>query len=96
MGRLVGCPRDYSLRRTPSAKRTLQIAARAARRSVSEFVLESASARAEETLPDRQRFGLDVDPWEAFQAALDTPPLTAPRLAKLLQQPSVFDRGESE
>jgi len=40
------------LRLTPSAKRTLQIAANAAHRSVSEFVLESALARAGETLPD--------------------------------------------
>src|SRR5260370_23774624 len=46
------------LRLTPSAKRTLRTAALAAHRSVSEFVLESALARAEETLPDRQRFGL--------------------------------------
>jgi uncharacterized protein (DUF1778 family) len=81
------------LRLTPSAKRTLQIAARAARRSVSEFVLESALSRAEETLPDRQRFGLNATQWAAFQAALDAPPQPAPRLAKLLKKPSVFERG---
>ena len=81
------------LRLTPSAKRALQIAARAAHRSVSEFVLESALARAEESLPDRQRFGLTADQWEAFQAALSTPPRPAPRIAKLLKQPSVFERG---
>ena len=39
------------LRLTPSAKRVLQSAAMATKRSVSEFVLESALARAEETLP---------------------------------------------
>ena len=81
------------LRLTPSAKRTLQIAALAARRSVSEFVLESALARAEETLPDRRRFGLNAEQWAAFQAALDAPALAAPRLAKLLREPSVFERG---
>ena len=80
------------LRLTPSAKRVLQTAARAARRSVSEFVLESARARAEETLPDRQRFGLNAEQWAAFQAALDAPPRPAPRLAKLLREPSVFER----
>jgi uncharacterized protein (DUF1778 family) len=79
------------LRLTPSAKRTLQMAALTARRSVSEFVLESALARAEETLPDRQRFGLNADRWAAFQAALDAPAKPAPRLAKLLREPSVFD-----
>jgi uncharacterized protein (DUF1778 family) len=81
------------LRLTPSAKRTLQTAALAARRSVSEFVLESALARAEETLPDRRRFGLSAEQWAALQAALDAPPRPAPRLAKLLREPSVFERG---
>ncbi len=80
------------LRLTPSAKRALQSAATAARRSVSEFVLESALARAAETLPDRQRFGLDAKQWAAFQAALDAPPAPAPRLKKLLTEPSVFER----
>src|ERR1700675_2216731 len=81
------------LRVTPSAKRALQNAALAARRSVSEFVLESALARAEETLPDRQRFGLSAGQWAAFQAALDARPKLAPCLARLLQKPSVFERG---
>jgi uncharacterized protein (DUF1778 family) len=80
------------LRLTRSAKRVLQSAATAARRSVSEFVLESALARAEETLPDRQRFGLDADRWAAFQTALDAPARSNPRLKKLLQKPSVFER----
>jgi len=80
------------LRLTPSAKRTLQSAARAAHRSVSEFVLESALARAEETLPDRQYFGLKKEQWEAFQAALNAAPKPAPRLARLLNQPSVFEQ----
>src|SRR5947209_811859 len=78
------------LRLTPSAKRTLQIAAVAAHRSLSEFVLESALARAEETLPDRRRFGLSAEQWEKFQAALSAPPRPAARLAQLLKEPSVF------
>jgi uncharacterized protein (DUF1778 family) len=84
------------LRLTPSAKRALQIAALAARRSVSEFVLESALARAEEILPDRRRFGLSAERWAAFQAALDAPPRPAPRLAKLLREPGVFGRGRKK
>ncbi len=84
------------LRLTPSAKRTLQDAAQASRCSVSEFVLESALARADETLPDRRRFGLNAEQWTAFEAALDAPTQPAPRLAKLLKEPSVFDRGALE
>ncbi|MDY0001466.1 MAG: DUF1778 domain-containing protein [Polyangia bacterium] len=82
------------LRLTPSAKRTIWKAAQAAKRSVSEFVLESALARAEELLPDRQRFGLDEEQWAALQAALDAPPATRPRLARLLDEESVFERGQ--
>ncbi|MEX0588346.1 MAG: DUF1778 domain-containing protein [Cyanobium sp.] len=64
------------LRLTPGAKQTLQRAANAAQRSVSEFVLESALANAAETLAnaaetlaDRQSFQLDGEQWEAFVAA---------------------------
>ena len=80
------------LRLSLSAKRTLQSAALAARRSVSEFVLESALFRAAETLPDRQFFRLNAERWKAFQAALDAPRRPTPRLARLLNEPSVFER----
>ena len=84
------------LRLTPSAKRTLQSAAAAARRSLSEFVLESALARAEETLPDRRRFGLNAKQWEAFQTALAAAPRRTPRLTRLLKAQSVFERGRGK
>ena len=74
------------LRLTSEAKKTLRAAATAARRSLSEFVLESALARAAETLPDRRRFELDEQQWAAFQAALDAPPRQLPRLKRLLSQ----------
>ncbi|MEO5926158.1 MAG: DUF1778 domain-containing protein [Bryobacteraceae bacterium] len=81
------------LRLTPSAKRTLQSAAKLSNRSVSEFVLESALQRAAETLPDRQFFGLDATRWAAFQAALSASTRPMPRLAKLLRDNSAFERG---
>jgi uncharacterized protein (DUF1778 family) len=80
------------LRLTPAAKLLLRDAASAAQRSISEFVLESALARAEETLADRRRFGLDAERWAAFMAALDAPPRALPELQKLLAEPSVFER----
>jgi uncharacterized protein (DUF1778 family) len=79
------------LRLTPEAKKTLNAAAAAASRSVSEFVLESALARAAETLPDRQRFELPPERWKAFQAALDAPPRSLPRLGRLLKKPSIIE-----
>jgi uncharacterized protein (DUF1778 family) len=80
------------LRLTPSAKKTLQAAARESGRSVSDFVLESALQRAQETLPDRQYFGLNRKQWDAFQMALDAPARPVPRMARLLREPSVFEK----
>ena len=81
------------LRLTPGAKQTLQRAAAAAQRSVTDFVLESALASAAETLADRQNFQLDPERWEAFVSALDAPPQSHPRLARLLQETSVIEVG---
>ena len=82
------------LRLSPDAKKKLQAAASVSRRSVSEFVLESALVRAEETLADRTRFGLDPDLWKAFLAALDAPPRDLPRLKRIFSKPSVFEGGK--
>jgi uncharacterized protein (DUF1778 family) len=83
------------LRLTPAAKSVICQAALAAKRSVSDFVLESALARAEETLPDRRYFGLDAAQWQAFMAALDAPSAPKPRLDQLLSEPSLFDASSS-
>ena len=61
-------------------------------RPVSEFVL-AVPVGADETLADRTRFGLDADQWKALLEALDAPPRELPRLSRLLQEPSVFERG---
>ena len=79
------------LRLTPGAKRALQAAAVASHRSVSEFVLESALARADEALADRRSFGLSAAQWKAFIEALDAPPRPLPRLARLLKEPGFFE-----
>ena len=81
------------LRLTPAAKQMLYSAAATLQRSVSDFVLESALARAEETLADRRHFGLSAENWDAFITALDAPPRRPARLDRLLGEPSVFERA---
>ena len=83
------------LRISPEAKARLQTAATAMDRSVSDFVLESALSRAEETLADRHVFGLDAAHWKAFQKALDAPVRPLPRLKALLKKRGFFDSGSS-
>ncbi|SEE42487.1 Uncharacterized conserved protein, DUF1778 family [Rhizobiales bacterium GAS188] len=78
------------LRLTRAAKQTLQAAATAERRSVSEFVLDAALSQAEKRLPDRRLFTLDAKNWAAFLAALDAPPRRHSRLERLFRGPSVF------
>lgn len=94
---VVHAPRSekLDLRLSVEAKQTIAEAANAAGQSVSEFVLASALARAEETLPDRLYFGLTAEKWMEFLEALDAPPRDHPRLRRLLTEPSVFDPPDS-
>ena len=89
----TGRTEKLDLRITLDAKMTLRAAAAATQRSVSEFVLESALARADEALADRQEFVLNAPQWKAFIAALDAPPRPLPRLKRLLNEPGFFDAG---
>ncbi|MEQ1793797.1 MAG: DUF1778 domain-containing protein [Nitrospira sp.] len=79
------------LRVSPSTKRTLEAAASASHRTVSAFVLESALARADEALADRQRFPLSKTKWTEFVAALDAPTRPLPQMQRLLAKPGFFD-----
>jgi len=74
-----------------SVKAKLQFAASVAKCSVSDFIMESALAKAEDTLADRTVFRLDAKTWEAFQIALDAPPRPMPRMKTLLSEPGFFE-----
>ncbi len=79
------------LRLTPNAKQALQTAAQATHKTLSDFVLESALAQADSVLADRRIFRLDTQRWNDFVAALEAPPKPRPRLARLLNEPSIVD-----
>lgn len=80
------------LRMTPAAKRTLQRAAAAAHKTVSEFLLDSSLSAAHETLADRRVFHLDDKRWDAFLAALSRPPKDNPALRRLLAHKPAWKR----
>jgi uncharacterized protein (DUF1778 family) len=79
------------LRLTPAAKHALRLAAKSSRESLSDFVLKSALARADEILADRRVIKLNDAQWEAFIAALDAPPKPRPRLRRLQTERSIVD-----
>jgi uncharacterized protein (DUF1778 family) len=82
------------IRLSRDAKARLNAAAEVRHQSVSQFVLESALGRADETLAERQRFALDAGQWTAFMAALDAPPRPLPRLERLFEEASPFEVPE--
>jgi uncharacterized protein (DUF1778 family) len=82
------------LRLTPLAKQRLFAAAKAQQRSVSDFVLQSALEKADETLAEQFRFTLNAEQWEKFMAALDAPPREMPRMRRLLSEPSVVEASQ--
>lgn len=71
-------------------KQLLQEAARVAHKNVSEFLLDAGIVAANQTLADRLRFELAPEKWEAFQAALDRPVQSKPKLKKLLSEPGIL------
>ena len=72
------------VRASTPVKQLLQEAAQAAHKNVSEFLLDAGIVAANQTLADRLRFELTPQKWSEFQAALDRPVATKPRLKKLL------------
>ena len=76
---------------SPSAKAKLQAAAAIAQQNMSDFVMESALARADEALAGRKLFLLDAKTWKTFQAALDEPIRPMPQMKLLLSEPGFFD-----
>ena len=78
------------VRASAPVKQLLQEAARVAHKNVSEFLLDAGIVAANHTLADRLRFELPPEQWAAFQAALDQPVSTQPKLQKLLNEPGLL------
>jgi uncharacterized protein (DUF1778 family) len=60
--------------------------------SLSAFIIESASERAQRTLADERHFELNSKQWRAFMQALDRPVRKMPRLQRLMREPSILER----
>lgn len=83
-----------NLRTSAQQQQLIRSAAAAVEKSVTDFVLESATANAERVLADRRWFVLSEDEWNDFEALLDAPVARTPKLAALLSEPTVFDSHE--
>jgi uncharacterized protein (DUF1778 family) len=81
-----------NLRTTARQDTLIRLAASASNKTVTDFVLDSASNAAEQVLADRRWFMLDDAAWAAFEDLLDRPAVVKPRLTELLSEESnLFD-----
>ncbi len=88
-------PKDtrIAVRVSREQRELLDEASRTEETTLSDFVLQAATQRAQEVLADRRQFHLLPDQWDAFVAMLDRPVVAKPRLAALLGEPTVFDEA---
>ena len=80
-----------NLRATSLQESLIRTAAKRRGVSLTDFVLESACSRAEETIADQVHFVLSPKQWKAFNDALERPARVRPRLRKLLTEPSILE-----
>lgn len=79
-----------NLRATMSQASLIRRAAEASHKSMTDFVLDSATSAAERVLADRRWFSLTEQRWDEFQSSLDRPAVYKPRLAALLESEDPF------
>jgi uncharacterized protein (DUF1778 family) len=90
-------PSDQQLHETPQSREArlniratakqdalIRLAAQATSKTVTDFILDSASNAAEQILADRRWFLLDDAAWTAFEDSLERPPVVKPRLRELV------------
>lgn len=83
---------NINLRVSRVQKSLIDRAAQALGRNRSDFMLETACRAAESILLDRRYFALPEEDFKRFNAMLDKPPASNPRLARLLKTKSPWDK----
>jgi uncharacterized protein (DUF1778 family) len=81
----------WTLRVTPAQDAAVRRVLDATGESLNEYVVRHAVEAAHSDLADRRLFALDDSEWKQLQDLLDRPPARKPRLARLLNEPSVLE-----
>jgi uncharacterized protein (DUF1778 family) len=77
---------NLHIRATAQTKHLIDAAATAVGKTLSEFVLDSARQQAIDVLLDQRLFVLDPEKYDAFVAALDSPPPAGAKLKALMKR----------
>ena len=87
--------RRIDLRATPRQETLIQQAASQTDRSVSEFILSSATLEAERVLADRRWFSVSSQQFDAIEAVLGAPLEETSRFARLLARLAVDEQAQT-
>jgi len=80
----------FEFRLPEAAKRRIEEAAFLSKTSISQFVMESATCRAESVINEHRRLVVEESVWEQVMAALERPPAPTQSMCK------AFERYNSE
>jgi uncharacterized protein (DUF1778 family) len=83
--------RRLELRTTPQERELIDRAVAATHTDLTEFVVTHAVDAARRVLADRERFELDTEALDAWEAINARPARDLPGLRELLRRPSPFD-----
>ncbi len=81
-----------TMRIPQQTKELIETAAHLVSKTVSAFVIESASKHAIDVLLDQTVFNLSAEQAEAFARVLETPPAPTEKLKSLMQSESPWER----
>ena len=84
--------RRINIRASAQEEELIRKGAERRKQTVTDFIVASACAEAEETLADQRVFLLSEERWAAFISALDRPPRPRPGLQRLLTEPSILEK----
>ena len=82
---------NINLRVAPRQRALIDQAARAAGKTRTEFILDTVTREAENTLLDQRVFLLDKAQWRLFMDALDAPVQSSEQLRKLMATKTPID-----
>lgn len=86
-------PCRINLRTTKKQKSLIERGASMQGQNLTDFIVSSASEKAEQILAEQRHFVISSAKWDAFVAALDREPATPRgRLARLMSEPSILER----
>lgn len=82
----------FNVRLSEREARLIRLGAEQRGVNITNFILESACARAAQEIAEARHFELSLKDWQKFTEALDRPVKVKPRLRKLFAESTLLDQ----